>query len=228
MNKLESPKIAQNYLKIKKRGKTLCVFLNSNEMQQGLPRETEFFKYNPLAFVEDLTDACRDLCSDVADSLESKIKQEKRITAKSDDQIFEEVEKMVEVLLASFTKNFGTLQNYMLQQFFTIPPDVVTHPPPAPPPTDLHIPTQEEEEELDLELQQLYKKKLDQNAQLKTLREAKINLQQKTAAMVELRDKLEKLAVEKNIEDMHSEIPEIINVLGALHNAVSEIRTHKI
>jgi hypothetical protein len=42
------------------------------------------------------------------------------------------VEKMVEVLLASFTKNFGTLQNYMLQQFFTIPPDVAIHPSSSP------------------------------------------------------------------------------------------------
>jgi hypothetical protein len=43
-------------------------------MQQGLPRETEFFGYNPLIFVEDLTDACKDLCADVADSLEYPIK----------------------------------------------------------------------------------------------------------------------------------------------------------
>lgn len=39
-------------------------------VQQGYQRETEFFKYHPLAFVDDLTDACKDLCADVADSLE--------------------------------------------------------------------------------------------------------------------------------------------------------------
>ena len=42
----------------------------SEQQHQGMIRETEYFKYHPLMFVENLSDACKDLCADVVDSLE--------------------------------------------------------------------------------------------------------------------------------------------------------------
>ena len=42
----------------------------SEQQHQGMIRETEYFKYHPLTFVENLSDACKDLCADVVDSLE--------------------------------------------------------------------------------------------------------------------------------------------------------------
>ena len=133
---------------------------------------------------------------------------------------------MQEVLLASFNKNFGTLQTYMLQQFFTIPPEIALHPPPSS--TTLHIPTQEEEEELDTELEESYKQKVDQDTQLQNLRETKNNLQQKVDTMVVLRDKLQQLMLEKSIEDVEKEVPGICDTLAALDVKITAVNSHKI
>ncbi len=43
---------------------------NNNNNIDGMEKEKEFFQYHPLSFIDDLSNVTKDVCADIADSLD--------------------------------------------------------------------------------------------------------------------------------------------------------------
>jgi len=92
------------------------------------PRETSFFGFHPLSFVDDVIDASQDYSSACVETLEYFLKEklyEKLDPARRDVAISEGCEQVLKVLANALDKSFDKFELYALSNIFHIPTNLV-------------------------------------------------------------------------------------------------------
>lgn len=130
---------------------------------------------------------------------------------------------MLEVLNKTFALNFESFNTYALQHFFTLPEDINFESPSSLPPS-LHIPTQEEEEEIEKEIEVLRVKYVKINDEVNKAKETKESLKHNVAIITNLRDKLQGLLLLKeNINNNSTNNNNNNNILNTLDKEIHNI-----
>lgn len=129
---------------------------------------------------------------------------------------------MLEVLISSFSNNFGSFSSYALQHFFTFPADIEFESPTTSPP-NLHIPTQEEEEEIEAEIAALRQKHVKLEQEINTAKETRDTLKNNVEIITNLRGKLQNLLQDNNINVLEKDVHNIIASVNNLNQKVASV-----
>lgn len=135
----------------------------------------------------------------------------------------QEVDKMLTQLHGSFAKNFDMFEKYSSQNIFTIPKDINTQP--TANNNNLHIPTQDEEEQLDGDIDQLLQRREQLYNKLMPLKAKK---GERTANVKVLHDKLKEMGVEKHTAEWAKDLPVICHEVQRLKSQSDSIDSHNV
>lgn len=124
---------------------------------------------------------------------------------------------MLDVLHRAFAKSFDTFKDYALQHFFTIAPGI--QPIPTSTQSSLHIPSQDDEEELDAELDALRQRKAQVDSDLRAAKLTRDTWKKKVEMATHITQQLTQLSHEFNTNAER----DLVSICSTIHNLQKQI-----
>ncbi|KYR02669.1 hypothetical protein DLAC_00124 [Tieghemostelium lacteum] len=91
-----------------------------------MERETEFFSFHPYTFVDDISESTHDYCADSADFIESCLNGHPLFSNQEyKDEIKQGTNKVWEILDDCFTRNLQVYEEFLLENIFRLPEDLI-------------------------------------------------------------------------------------------------------